>query len=102
VEFFLVVTPCCVVLCCGRIPNVSDIHAASIFKVNTDFKMHFCYLIAGQLFTLQINRNEMNRACSTHERDEKCVQIIIKPEWMKLLGRHWPRREDNIKTELKK
>jgi hypothetical protein len=41
--------------------------------------------------------------CSTHERDEKFIQSLLKKaEWKKQLGGTWHRREDNIKLDFKK
>jgi hypothetical protein len=40
-------------------------------------------------------------AYSTHERDEKCVILIGKPEWKRSLGRPSRRSEDNIKIDLR-
>jgi hypothetical protein len=45
----------------------------------------------------------MGKACSTHGRNEKCIKIILvgKPEGKRPFGRHWYRKEDNIRMDLK-
>jgi hypothetical protein len=43
----------------------------------------------------------MDGACSMHGRDEKWIQMsVVKPEWMRPLGRNRRRWEDNIKIKL--
>jgi hypothetical protein len=44
----------------------------------------------------------MGGACSTHVRDEKCIQNYVrKPEGKRPLGSHMCRYKDNIRTDLK-
>jgi hypothetical protein len=44
----------------------------------------------------------MDGACSTHGRDEKCMQNLVgKPECVRPLGRPRRRREDNIRINVR-
>jgi D-lyxose ketol-isomerase len=46
-------------------------------------------------------KNEMGGACSAYgERRFICKVLVWKPEGKTPLGRHWRRREDNIKMNL--
>jgi hypothetical protein len=44
----------------------------------------------------------MGNPCSTHGRNEKCVQnFVAKPEWRRTLGRPKRRWEENIRKDLR-
>jgi len=44
----------------------------------------------------------MGGGCSTHERDDKCVQDFVrKPDGKRPLGRHRRSWEDNIRMDLR-
>jgi hypothetical protein len=44
----------------------------------------------------------MYGACSTHEKDEKCMKVLVKrPEGKALIGRSRYRLDDNIKIEFR-
>jgi len=46
--------------------------------------------------------DEMSESCSTHERDEKCIQILDRKSWgNKLFGRHRHSWKYDIKTDLR-
>jgi hypothetical protein len=49
-----------------------------------------------------MQEDEMGGACSTHGKDEKCVQdFCLKTSRKRAVGRPSRRWEDNIKTDLK-
>jgi hypothetical protein len=53
------------------------------------------------LFGCQIEKNEMDGACSTYgERGGACRVLVGKPEEKRLLGRRRRKWEDNITMDL--
>ena len=50
----------------------------------------------------QIKKNEMGRACSTHEERRDAYRVLVgKPNGRRPFGRTWRRWEDNIKMDLR-